>query len=310
MSHSILERQFLVTNLRQYRYRTVDVFTRRQFEGNPLAVFLDGADLATEQMQRIAAELNLSETVFVCAATLPGCVARLRIFTPRKEMDFAGHPTVGSGYILLTEGLVPASAAYFHVQENVGAILIRVDPGEVPMFWLTTPEIREGPTVAPQVAAALLQLREEDLLGPAPQILNAGNPTLLIPVRDVTALDRAELAQEVWRKFKQERPDPLCVFAFTPRPEGAYSRMFAPDYGIAEDPATGSSTGPLAAYMMRHKLAPTAAGTKLISEQGTKMGRRSFLHIAIDGERGSDGIRVGGEVTPVLEGRLILTERG
>ena len=99
---------------------------------------------------------------------------------------------------------------------------------------------------------------------------------------------------------------PFCVFLFTPTPEGDYSRMFAHEYGVVEDPATGSSTGPLAAYMIRHKLTPPQAGTRLVSEQGTKMGRRSFLHVEIQGERGADGIYVGGHVTPIAEGVMTL----
>ena len=96
------------------------------------------------------------------------------------------------------------------------------------------------------------------------------------------------------------------MFLFTPTPEGAYARMFAPEYGVVEDPATGSSTGPLAAYMIRHKLVSGKAGTRFVSEQGTKMGRRSFLHVEIQGEQGADGIYVGGHVTPIAEGVMKL----
>ncbi|HEX8942135.1 MAG TPA: PhzF family phenazine biosynthesis protein, partial [Gemmatimonadaceae bacterium] len=100
--------------------------------------------------------------------------------------------------------------------------------------------------------------------------------------------------------------EPSCTFVFAPTTEGAYSRMFAPEYGILEDPATGSSTGPLAAFMMRHHLVSSAGGTRFVSEQGTKMGRRSILHVAIHGEGGADGIDVGGYVTPVATGEMTL----
>jgi trans-2,3-dihydro-3-hydroxyanthranilate isomerase len=101
-----------------------------------------------------------------------------------------------------------------------------------------------------------------------------------------------------------------CVFFFTPTDSGAYSRMFAPEYGIVEDPATGSSTGPLALYMMLNGLAPKASGTRFVSEQGTKMGRRSFLHVHIRGEMGSEAIEVGGHVTPVAEGSMVVRGSG
>ena len=99
---------------------------------------------------------------------------------------------------------------------------------------------------------------------------------------------------------------PICVFVFTPVPEGAYARMFAPEYGVPEDPATGSSTGPLAAFMIRHRLVSGAAGMRFVSEQGTKMGRRSLLYVELHGAGGADGIDVGGYVTPIAEGTLKL----
>src|SRR5262249_39186498 len=106
--------------------------------------------------------------------------------------------------------------------------------------------------------------------------------------------------------LKDERQEAACVFVFAPAPGGAYSRMFAPEYGIIEDPATGSSTGPLAAYMLQHGLVSSAAGSPFVSEQGTKMGRRSILHVQLNGEKGADGIEVGGHVTPVAEATLTL----
>lgn len=101
----------------------------------------------------------------------------------------------------------------------------------------------------------------------------------------------------------------FCVFVFTPTPDGAYSRMFAPEYGIPEDPATGSSTGPLAVFMMRHDLVSLAAGTRFVSEQGTRMGRRSLLHVDIQGKNGTDGIYIGGQVTPIIEAVMTLDRR-
>ena len=123
-------------------------------------------------------------------------------------------------------------------------------------------------------------------------------------------VDQSCPSQDHIAKLKAIYPHPLCVFVFTPTTEGAYSRMFAPDHGIHEDPATGSATGPLAAYMMRHRLAPSASGSRFWSEQGTKMGRRSILHIAIRGDEGSGGIDVGGHVTPLAEGVLHLPANG
>jgi len=170
------------------------------------------------------------------------------------------------------------------------------------MIWLRTPPIREGRCYDSALCAAVLGLETYDLLPIKPQFLSAGNPTVIVAAKDKAAVDRAWLDLAGLKALKGGESEPCCVFLFTPTPEGAYSRMFAPEYGIAEDPATGSSTGPLAAYMIRHKLVSGQAGTRLVSEQGTKMGRRSFLHIEIQGEQGAHGILVGGYVTSVAEG--------
>ena len=129
---------------------------------------------------------------------------------------------------------------------------------------------------------------------------------MFIPLKDKAAVDRAWLDMSGEVALRGADPESMCVFVFTPTPEGAYSRMFAPGLGVREDPATGSATGPLAAYMIRHGLAPHAAGTRFVSEQGTKMQRRSILHVHVLGEKGRDGIEVGGEVVPVAEATLRL----
>jgi trans-2,3-dihydro-3-hydroxyanthranilate isomerase len=288
------------------RYRVVDVFTEHRREGNSLAVFLEGSGLESPVMQSIARELSLSETVFVLPSSRPDCAARLRIFTPRKEMDFAGHPTIGTAFVLLDDGRIPPGATDFLLEENVGPVPISVERRGRPLIWLTTPPIREGALIAPAVAARLLSLPTSSLLAYDPQILDAGNPTLFIPLIDRDAVDAALLDSAEWSRFKAHHPTPLCVFAFTPASEGAYSRMFAPDLGIAEDPATGSSTGPLAAFMMRHALAPSTDGSRFHSEQGTAMGRRSILQVRVRGDHGRDGIAVGGYVTPIIDGVMTL----
>lgn len=123
-------------------YHVVDVFTQKPLEGNALAVFPDGSGLDNVTMQSIAREMNLSETVFVVPAALPDCAARLRIFTPARELIFAGHPTVGASFVLLEEGIVPAGTERFALQEEVGPIPIRIEAGDRPLIWLTTPRSR------------------------------------------------------------------------------------------------------------------------------------------------------------------------
>jgi trans-2,3-dihydro-3-hydroxyanthranilate isomerase len=289
---------------RAYRYRVVDVFTTQAFEGNALAVFPDSSGIDDATMQRIARELNLSETTFVAPATRADCVAQVRIFTPAREMVFAGHPTVGTSFVLLEEGMIAKNSERFLLEEKIGAVPIRVEAGERALIWLSTPPIRYGKTYERVMCAQVLGLGVKELLEITPQYVSAGNPTIFIGVRDKAAVDRSWLDLAGLRTLKGGDVEPICAFVFAPTAEGAYSRMFAPEYGIAEDPATGSSTGPLTSYMMKHRLVSSAAGTRLVSEQGTKMGRRSILHVQIHGEQGADGIDVGGYVTAVSEATM------
>jgi trans-2,3-dihydro-3-hydroxyanthranilate isomerase len=291
---------------RSLRYRVVDVFTEDPLEGNALAVFPDGRTLDDVTMQRIARELNLSETTFLFPATRSDCVAGVRIFTPSREMPFAGHPTVGTSFVLLDEVLVGKKRRSFLLEEKIGAIPIRVEPGKRPLIWLRTPPIQDGKIFDRALCAEVLGLHSNELLTFSPQLLSAGNLTIFVALKDKAAVDRAWLDFSGLQRLKNFDPEPCCVLVFAPTPQGAYSRMFAPEYGISEDPATGSSTGPLAAFMMRHGLVSSVSGTRFISEQGTKMGRRSFLHVQIQGEMGSNGIDVGGYVTPLVEATMRL----
>jgi trans-2,3-dihydro-3-hydroxyanthranilate isomerase len=217
-------------------------------------------------------------------------------------MVFAGHPTIGTSFVLRDEGV--ATGERFALDEKVGAVPIRVEAGDRPRIWLSTPPIRSGPTYDRALCAAALGLEPLDLLDATPQLLSAGNATIYVAVKDRAAVDRAWLDLQGARKLKGLEDELACVFVFAPTPEGAYSRMFAPDLGVVEDPATGSSTGPLALFMMRHGLVSSASGTSFFSEQGTKMQRRSILHVQIHGEGGAGGIEVGGYVTPVVEAAM------
>jgi len=282
-------------------YTVVDVFTTEPLTGNPLAVFPDASEFDAVTMQRIARELNLTETAFVLPATRKDCAARVRIFTPAKELAFAGHPTVGTAFVLLLKGIVASDSREFMLEEEVGPVPIRIEGGQRPLIWLRTPPIHEGRCFDGALCARALGLEPQDLLPLKPQLLSAGNPTLLIAVKDKVAVDRAALDLTGLKVLKGGANEVFCVFLFATTPEGAYSRMFAPDYGIPEDPATGSSTGPLAVFMIRQGLLSSSAGTRFVSEQGTRMGRRSLLHVELRGENGTDGIYVGGHVTPIIE---------
>jgi trans-2,3-dihydro-3-hydroxyanthranilate isomerase len=293
----------------ELQYEVVDVFTERPLEGNALAVYPDARGLSDELMQRIAREMNLSETTFVLPAALAGAAAQVRIFTPWSEMVFAGHPTLGTAFVVRERGIVPRDAAAFVLEEKVGPVKVRVGEEQRPMIWLETPPITRGATFDRALCAHVLGLPEDALLEGVPsRLLSAGNPAIFIALKDAAAVDRVKIDSTALRQLTASQREPTCIFAFAPVSAGAYSRMFAEELGIIEDPATGSATGPLAAFMMDHGLAGSGDGTRFVSEQGTKMGRRSLLHVLVHGENGRDGIEVGGHVTPLATATMRLAQ--
>jgi trans-2,3-dihydro-3-hydroxyanthranilate isomerase len=289
-----------------YSYVVVDVFTTEPLEGNALAVLPDARGLDGETMQRIAREFNLAETAFVLPPDEPDAAARVRIFTPSMEMRFAGHPTIGTAFVMRERGLVAADAERFVLEEGIGDVPVRVERGEPDTLWLTTPPISFGERFDRATCARALGLEPADLLDAEPQLVTAGNPNIYVAVRNREIVDRAWLDLAGVRELHGGHASADCVFIFTPTETGAYSRMFAPEHGVVEDPATGSATGPLAAFMMRHGLVGSADGTRFTNEQGVKMKRRSLLHVLVNGTNGSHGIEVGGHAVLVARGELFL----
>jgi trans-2,3-dihydro-3-hydroxyanthranilate isomerase len=249
--------------------------------------------------------MSLQQNTFVLPPENPDCAARVRIFTPKKEMTFAGHPTIGTSFVLLDEGAVHNHDS-FCLEEKVGPVQIWVEHGERPMIWLLTPPISEGRVFDRSLCAQALGIKTDDLLDVEPQLLNAGNPTLFVGLKNEVAVDRTWLDSHGMKILRTGEGEQFCVFVFSQTSEGVYSRMFAPEHGVSEDAATGSSTGPLAAFMIKHGLLTGASNTRFISEQGTKMGRRSLLHVRIVGNKQGEEIYVGGHVTAIAEGRMRL----
>lgn len=299
--------------MREYRFAQVDVFTDRVFGGNPLGVVFEAATLADAEMQAIAREMNLSETTFLVPPTRPDCAARVRIFTPAREVPFAGHPTIGTSWVIAREGLVPRGAMRFALEEGIGPVEVELegDPGNPSFLWMRHGEAAFGPPVEDRAGiAAAVGLEESDLLAGAPvRSGSTGNAFLFVPLRDRATVDRASLdVPRIVAAFG--RGPNLGVFVFAPDPDPkagrVYSRMFAPHTsGVPEDPATGSASGPLGAYLVEQGLVAAAPDVQIVSEQGTKMGRQSFVHIKIAMNAGRiSALRVGGSVVPVMEGRL------
>jgi trans-2,3-dihydro-3-hydroxyanthranilate isomerase len=282
--------------------RIVDVFTEKPLAGNQLAVVLDGRGLADDLMQRIAREMNFSETTFVFPPDDPAHAARVRIFTPGTELAFAGHPTIGTAWVLSTEGL--ASGDEFTLEEKVGPVKVRF---ERPLVWMTHPPLTYGRVLVHKQVATAIGVPEDAILHDVPaQVASTGTAFLFVALRDAGAVDSASSDRARIRKLLKGS-DAHGVFFFAANGAGRlYSRMFAVD--VVEDPATGSASGPLGAFAMRYGLVERAPRVTIVSEQGTKMGRQSFVHIDLTYDDAADipnRIEVGGSVMPVLRGELV-----
>lgn len=289
----------------RYRYLTCDVFTARRSGGNQLAVLPDAAGLSTEQMQAIANEFNYSETTFVLPPSDPAHLARVRIFTPRSEMPFAGHPTVGTALALAWLGRVPPGGEIV-LEELAGPVPVRVEQAD------GRPGVAEfaapvAPTCGrPQPAASIgVGLPVEDILTAdgLPCVASCGAPFLLVEVAGLDALARARLDGAV------ALPDGAKgVFLFT-RETGDSSldvraRMFAPHDGIAEDPATGSAAAAFAGYLAGRPDAAEGWHRWRIG-QGFEMGRPSLIETRARREASRVvEVRVGGAAVPVAEGSI------
>lgn len=296
--------------------RWVDVFTDRPMAGNPLAVVLQADGLSSKQMQAIARETNLSETTFVLPPEMPEHAARVRIFTPHIELPFAGHPTIGTGWVLLNEGLVPAKTGSFTLEEGVGPVPLRVDRGGGDVvLWMSHPPVKFGEVIEEREGLAVaLGLTVSDLVPNVPiQIASTGVAFLYVALKNAAAVDHAvSRGESLTLVLDSHGRPPIFLFALA-GDNRLYSRMFAPhtESPLAEDPATGSASGPLGALAVRYGLIPRATQVSIVSEQGTKMGRQSFIQIELAYPAGAElptRIEVGGSVVPVMTAELSISE--
>jgi trans-2,3-dihydro-3-hydroxyanthranilate isomerase len=289
----------------RYRYLHYDVFTDRRFGGNQLAVFPDAAGLPAHMMQQIAREIGFAETTFVTAAEENGTDVRMRIFTPGSEMPMAGHPVVGSTFALARERLIAAGRSDWVFGLNIGPTPVVLDwTGDRLNFaWMTqrNPEFQRTFDDLDAIAAAL-GVGADDIraTGLPVQQVSCGVPFVIVPLKSRAAVDRA---------VPDVRLLNFEAYLFTTdRGTGAdaattYSRMFAPALGVYEDPATGSASGPLGSYLVRHSLVTPDKAQAILNLQGAKIGRPSWIHISINSSSGDiTRVRVGGNSVFVAEG--------
>jgi trans-2,3-dihydro-3-hydroxyanthranilate isomerase len=296
-----------------HRFFTLDVFTRRRLAGNPLAVVLEADDLDGDAMQAVAREFNLSETVFVLAPEARASRARLRIFTPTRELPFAGHPTVGTAVLLARlDGVMAARDLV--LEERIGPVRCTVqaagDGGQarfdIPREPVQVGEIADAALVAAALGLTLDDLGEDGFL---PGQWSAGNAFTFLPVRGLDAVARSRPDQTHW-DLAFGPDDPVGVFVFcrdTVEPgHHFHARMFAPSHGVPEDPATGSAAAAFAGLVARFG-GLDDGDHEVAIEQGYEMGRPSQirLHLTMRA-RQLTAAAIGGDAVVVTEGTILV----
>jgi trans-2,3-dihydro-3-hydroxyanthranilate isomerase len=303
---------------RSLKFYQADVFTAQPFGGNPVAIFPDAQGLTDDQLQQIAREMNLSETVFVFPPSDPAAIVRLRIFTPTQEIPFAGHPVVGTMHVLAQLGLIATPEPVTRVVQECNIGLFPVDvlmrDGKVMRVVMTqpTPQFLEriDDTEDLYMVAAALGIPKHTITDSkwSLEVVSTGLPVLIVPVRTLTAV-------------RSINPDPsaivdLCgrfgangIMAFTTvtvEPfSNVHARMFAPAIGIPEDPATGSASGALGAYLVQNSIVNVGPMTEIVIEQGYEIDRPSRILVQVESNgEAIQSVKVGGQCVMVVEGLL------
>jgi trans-2,3-dihydro-3-hydroxyanthranilate isomerase len=322
-----------------YRFIQLDVFTSEAFAGNPLAVFPEAEGLTDEAMMKIAREMNLSETVFVLKPDSnqqtadskqpaddgqPAVLRRLRIFTPAREIPFAGHPIVGTWNALAREGIVPlpdGGSGWTRIHHEIGIGVLPVDiefadgaPLQVVMTQGKFEIVRDLDDSQEQAELArALGLAREDLDENLPiQVISTGLPFLAVPIRSLSDLRRcrvnASLLAEIYQRVGSTGCYPFTLETIEIGDSRAHARLFAPADNIPEDPATGSAAGALGAYLVHHgaaNLEATDGRFRFVIEQGDFMNRPSRINLDVKGQAGLiDEVKVGGPSVEVARGEV------
>jgi trans-2,3-dihydro-3-hydroxyanthranilate isomerase len=278
-------------------YEIVDVFTATPFAGNPLAVVFEADELSTDQMQSLAKEFNLSETVFICTPS-PGADYRARIFTPAVELPFAGHPSVGAAHTLARTGRIRRGQVVQECGAGLLPVLIGATDDDPVTLSGGTPTV--GTELDPAPLLAAVGLDAEDFAGPPPRVAGCGNPFAYLSVVP-GAVSRAVPDHGALRALDAGRG--VCVSTWHPETATAHVRVFAPGAGVAEDPATGSAALGHGVWLVETGLLPD--GGSYTVDQGRELGRPSELRCTVQAENGH-AVRatVAGRVVPIAAGRI------
>jgi trans-2,3-dihydro-3-hydroxyanthranilate isomerase len=290
----------------QRRLYQLDVFTTKAYAGNPLAVVTDGDGLSRERMQAIAREMNLSETVFIQRPANNRALARLRIFTTTRELPLAGHPVIGTWFLLAELGAVPAREGSVHVMQETGAGILPVEiifrDGRPASVTMTQKPARFQRARMPRASlASALGLRANDLEPSLPpEYVSTGIFNLMVPLAGRAVLKKIEMDMNALKRLLGSSGSMSYCFAMG-GPGKAFARGMLP-WELNEDPATGSAAGSLGAYLVQH--GRLRAGHSLDITQGVEMGRPSQIHVTVREERGRLVPLVSGSAVRIFEGHL------
>lgn len=304
--------------VRRYPYAHLDVFTEQPLTGNQLAVFLEPAGLTADEMLAITREMAFSETTFVFPADSPGTDFRVRIFglNLNREIEVAGHPTIGTVFALAKQGLIEPGRCRVVLALGIGPTPVELEweGSHLKFAWMEQRAPEFGGTLTdPAAVAGALGIGADDIRHtslPVQQV-SCGAPFLLVPVTTRAAVDRAMLDRAAMGQLLDAAGlvrRGVFVFSLEPGDDGAtaYSRMFG--FGVVEDPATGNASGPLGSYLVHHKVVPPERARYLVSHQGVKMGRPSEVHIAVATSQARiTSVRIGGSAVLVAEGTLTIS---
>jgi trans-2,3-dihydro-3-hydroxyanthranilate isomerase len=300
--------------IQRYRYLHLDVFTASRFGGNQLAVFLDAAGLSSHTMQAMAREMNFAESTFVLPPESADTDVRMRIFTPAAEMPMAGHPVIGSTFALAREGRIPRETPVWTFGLNIGPLPVELQwqQGELAFAWMTqrNPEFGRMEEIEPVARALGIADSAIRSTGLPVQQVSCGVPVVIVPVATRAAVDGAAPDSRLLHDLKAASGLSHFVFyLYTTDRTGAddaatvYTRMFAPELGIYEDPATGSAAGPLGAYLAHYGVVSPETARAMLNLQGSKLGRPSWLHVSVESSNNViTRVRVGGTSVFVAEG--------
>ncbi|MBI5855907.1 MAG: PhzF family phenazine biosynthesis protein [Nitrospirae bacterium] len=305
-------------NRRSLKFYQADVFTDLPFGGNPVAVFPDAVGLSDEELQHIAREMNLSETVFVFPPSNQATVARLRIFTPLKEIPFAGHPVLGTFFVLGTLGLLPlkepVTVLWHECAIGMFPVEIHVHQREISKVVMSQPKPEflgkvESVGELHEVAQALGLARNHllDVKYPV-EVVSTGLPVMIVPIRTLTAVrsivPNVMMINDLCARFGANG---IMVFTTVTVEElsTVHTRFFCPSLGVLEDPATGSASGALGCYLVQNGAVEVGPSTQIVAEQGYEIDRPSRIRIHIESDDDAiQEVKVGGHVMMIAEGTL------